>query len=361
MDWSKSRHPVQVFITSLTPTCETWVTPSSLSGSFYGTASNGGTGCTYGSGACGGIYKITLAGKSYKVLETLAQTNGGNPAAPLLLGTDGNFYGTTVVGGSSYGKGFGGGGVIFKITPSGTYTVLYNLCTETNCLGGEFPYDGLVEGTDGNFYGTANGGGTRVYASAFTGGVIFQLSPTGTYRVIYNFCSQPNCDDGANPLGGLVQASDGNFYGTTQVGGTKNYGTVFQLTPAGQYTVLYNFDSTTGADPDGTLVEGTNGILYGDTHSGGSSNYGTFFSLNLGLPPFAKLVAWWGKPGAKIGILGQGFKGATSVTFNGTSATFKAPGDNFITATVPAGAASGYVKVVTKSGTLTSSQIFQVQ
>ena len=332
-----------------------------MDGSFYGTTASGGSGCTYSSGGCGGIYKITAAGKGYKVLETLAQTNGSNPDAPLVLGTDGNFYGTASLGGTSTGPGFGGGGVIFKITPAGTYSVLYNLCTMKSCLDGEFPYDGLVEGTDGNFYGTANGGGTRTYASAFTGGVIFQVSPAGSYKVIYNFCSQTNCDDGANPLGGLVQASDGNFYGTTQVGGAKNYGTIFQLTPAGEYTVLYNFDNTTGAYPDGTLVQDTNGILYGDTHNGGSSNDGVFFSLNLGLPAFAKLVTWWGKPGGKIGILGQGFKGTTSVTFNGAAATFKTTGDTFITATVPAGATSGYVKVVTKTGTLTSNQIFQVQ
>jgi uncharacterized repeat protein (TIGR03803 family) len=332
-----------------------------MDGSFYGTTASGGSGCTYGSGGCGGIFKITSAGKSYKILHSLVQTDGANPDTSLLLGTDGNLYGTTSEGGSSIGGGFGGGGVIFKITSAGTYTVLYNLCSMQSCLDGEFPYDGLVEGTDGNFYGTANGGGTRHYAGGFTGGVIFQVSPTGKYKIIYNFCSETNCDDGANPLGGLVQASDGTFYGTTQVGGTKNYGTIFQLTPAGEYTVLYNFDSTTGAYPDGTLVQDTNGILYGDTHSGGTVNDGTFFSIDLSLPPFAKLVTWWGKPGAKIGILGQGFKEATSVLFNGTSATFKTTGDSFITATVPAGATSGSVTVVTKSGTLSSSQTFEVQ
>jgi uncharacterized repeat protein (TIGR03803 family) len=187
------------------------------------------------------------------------------------------------------------------------------------------------------------------------------VSPTGNYKVIYNFCSETDCDDGANPLGGLVQASDGNFYGTTQVGGTKNYGTIFQLTPAGEYTVLYNFDNATGAYPDGTLVQHTNGILYGDTHSGGTVNGDTFFSINLGLPTFARLMTWWGKPGAKIGILGQGFKEATSVLFNRTSATFKTTGDTFITATVPAGATSGYVTVVMKSVTLTSNEVFEVQ
>jgi uncharacterized repeat protein (TIGR03803 family) len=217
-----------------------------------------------------------------------------------------------------------------------------------------------VQGSDGEFYGTVTNGGTRTYAGASPGGVIFKVSSAGVYEVLHDFCSQPSCTDGNSPYGGLVLASDGNFYGTTQVGGTHNYGTIFQLTPAGNLTVLYNFDSTTGAYPEGTLVQHTNGILYGDTHSGGT-NYGTFFSLNLGLPPFAKLVTWWGKVGGTVGILGQGFKHTTSVSFNGVPAiTFKAIGDTYISATVPVGATSGPVTVVTATGTLISSQSFEV-
>ncbi len=333
-----------------------------MDGSLYGTAlDHGSTGCTYGYGGCGGIYKIKSTGKSYVITKTFEQTDGANPDTPLLLGSDGNFYGTTSEGGTSFGKGYGGGGVIFKITPAGTYSVLYNLCSLTACLDGAAPQDGLVQGTDGEFYGTALNGGTRTYAGASNGGVIFKISSTGVYSVLYNFCSQPNCTDGNTPYGGLVQASDGNFYGTTQVGGAHNDGVIFQMTPAGVVTVLHSFAGTDGQSPEGTLVQHTNGILYGDTHSGGSSSYGVFFSLNMGLPTFAKLVTWWGKPGAKIGILGQGFKKATSVSFNGVPATFKATGDTFITATVPVGATSGTVTVVTASGTLNSSQEFVVQ
>jgi uncharacterized repeat protein (TIGR03803 family) len=314
-----------------------------MDGSFYGTTlDHGSTGCTYGYGGCGGIYKIKSTGKSYAITKTFEQTDGANSSTPVVLGSDGNFYGTTTEGGSSFGKGYGGGGVIFKITPSGTYTVLYNLCSLRGCLDGSDTLGGLTQGTDGEFYGTASNGGTRTYAGASSGGLVFKISSTGVYSVLYNFCSQPSCTDGNTPYGGPVQASDGNFYGTTQLGGTHNDGVIFQLTPAGVLTVLYNFDGTHGLYPEGTLVQHTNGILYGDTHSGGTSNYGVFFSLNMGLPTFAKLVTWWGKPGGTVGILGQGFKTATSVSFNGVPAiTFKKTGDTFITATVPVGLRAG--------------------
>jgi len=332
-----------------------------MDGNWYGAATSGGSGCTYGSGGCGGIYKISSAGKKYKDLHLFDATHGGNSFTPLLLASDGNFYGVTSLGGTGGGFQFGPG-VLFKMTPSGTYSVLYDFCSVSNCLDGGLPYAGLAQGTDGDFYGTASTGGTRKYAGSSPGGVVFKISGTGVYSVLYNFCSQTSCTDGNYPLGGLALGSDGNFYGTTFYGGAHNYGTIYQITPAGVETVLYSFDNTTGAYPEGTLLQHTNGILYGDTHNGGTSNYGVFFSLKAGLPTFAKLVTWWGKPGATIGILGQGFKTATGVSFNGVPATtFKATGDTYISATVPAGATSGKVTVTTASGTLTSSQVFVVQ
>ena len=338
-----------------------------MDGNLYGSGGQGGTSgsCTYSYGGCGGIYKMAPTGKNYSVLyrfaPTKVQTDGSNPVAPLILGTDGNFYGTTSSGGTSTGRGFGGGGVIFKLTPSGSYSVLYNFCSLRSCVDGEFPYAGLVQGSDGNFYGTTNQGGARIHAGGFTGGAIFSINPiTGKYTVLYSFCALVNCADGANPTGGLVQASDSNLYGTTQLGGTKNDGTIFQITPSGAYTVLYNFDNTTGAQPEAALIQHTNGILYGDTLFGGTSSRGVFFSLDLGLPPFAELVAWWGKVGTNAEILGQGFKGATSVTFNGTPATFKIVNDTYITATIPVGSTSGPVSVVTSTGTLAANHNFVV-
>jgi uncharacterized repeat protein (TIGR03803 family) len=348
---------------SAPPNVFTPLTPPVLGmdGSFYGTAEEGGTAglCTYGFGGCGGVYKIQSSGKGYKLLHSFDQTNGANPYAPLLLGTDGNFYGTMYYGGTVNGI-FRNSGVVFKMTPSGQYTVLYVFCALANCDDGANPVPGLTQATDGNFYGTTEYGGTGT--GGFRYGTIFTITPAGQLTVLYNFCSVASCTDGALPYGGLVQATDGNFYGTTVYGGTHNYGTIFQLTPSGKYTVLYNFDYTTGAYPEVTLVQHTNGILYGDTSQGGTARKGVFFSLGMSLPPFAKLVTWWGKVGSTVEILGQGFSGATSVSFNGTPATtFKATGDTYLTATVPAGATSGYVAVVTAKGTLTSNQVFHVQ
>jgi uncharacterized repeat protein (TIGR03803 family) len=331
-----------------------------MDGSLYGTGEEGGTAglCTYGFGGCGGVYKIKPTGKSYTVLYPFDQTNGANSYSPLLLGTDGNFYGTTYVGGSVSGS-FKNAGVVFKMAPSGKYSVIYAFCALANCVDGANPVAGLIQATDGNFYGTTEYGGTGT--GGLRQGIVFKLTAAGQLTVLYDFCSLASCTDGSNPYGGLVQASDGNFYGTTLGGGTHNYGVIFQITPSGKYTVLYNFDYTTGAYPEVTLTQHTDGVLYGDTSQGGSARLGVFFSLDLSLPPFAKLVTWWGKAGGKVGILGQGFKGATSVSFNGTPAIFKTSGDTYITATVPDGATSGHVTVVTGKGTLTSSQSFQVE
>lgn len=346
---------------SAPPNVFTPLTPPVLGmdGSLYGTAEEGGTAglCTYGFGGCGGVYKIKSSGKSYKVIHLFDQTNGANPYAPLILGTDGNFYGTTYLGGTA--GTFRNTGVVFKITPAGQYTVLYAFCALANCTDGANPIAGLTQATDGNFYGTAEYGGTGT--GGFRQGVVFKITPAGQLTVLYNFCSVAGCTDGANPFGGLVQATDGNFYGTTVGGGTHGYGVIFQITPTGKYTVLYNFDYTTGAYPEVTLVQHTNGLVYGDTSQGGTAHVGVFFSLGMGLPPFAKLVTWWGKVGSTVEILGQGFKGATSVSFNGTPATFKVTNDTYLTATVPAGATTGNVTVVTAGGTLTSNQVFQVQ
>jgi len=331
-----------------------------MDGSFFGTASDGGdiTKCTYGNGGCGVIYRITPSGK-YKVLYTFEQINdGANSDAPLVLGTDGNFYGTTVLGGS-IGSTFVNGGVIFRITPSGKYTVLYTFCSQVNCDDGFNPFDGLVQGSDGNFYGTTSAGGLGV--GGIREGVVFKITPTGKYTVLYSLCNQLGCTDGGVPYGGLVQGTDGNFYGTTVGGGTKTYGVIFQLTPQGKYTVLYNFDSTTGAYPKGTLVQNTNGTLYGEAQNGGSVNAGVFYSLDMKLNPFVSLVAWYGEVGQTVEILGQGLTGTSKVSFNGTLATsFTVVSDTYLTTAVPAGATTGPVTVTTPGGTLSSSRKFLV-
>jgi uncharacterized repeat protein (TIGR03803 family) len=333
-------------------------------GNFYGMTTAGGdvTLCTYGDSGCGVIYKITPAGK-FEVIYTFDQTNGANPDGPLLPGTDGNFYGTTFYGGSINGV-YNGNGVVFRVTPQGKYTPIYVFCAQQACLDGGQPTDGLVQGTDGNFYGTTTCCGTHLYSDYF-GGTIFKLTPAGQYTVLYDFCSQSNCADGGNAIGGLVQGTDGNFYGTTQVGGANGDGAIFQITPEGQYTVLHSFDFTDGNAPESPLTQGTNGILYGQTDDGGTgpcinTRCGVFFSLDMGLPTSVAAVASYGEEGSTVEILGQGLIGTTEVSFNGTSAQFDALANTYLTATVPAGATLGPITVTTPSGKLVTKNAFRV-
>ena len=142
----------------------------------------------------------------------------------MIQGSDGNFYGTTYFGGS---HGFG---TVFKVTPSGTETVLYSFAGGSD---GEHPYAGVIQGSDGNFYGTTYQGGASGY------GTVFKVTPSGTETVLYSFAG--GSSDGANPEAGLTQGSDGNFYGNTSAGGASNLGTVFELTPGGTETILHAF------------------------------------------------------------------------------------------------------------------------
>jgi len=201
-------------------------------------------------------------------------TDGVYPMGQLAQGIDGNFYGVTEDGGSN-GEAYGGFGTAFKLTPSGTLTTIYDFCALSDCTDGINPQAGLIVGGDGNFYGVTTGGGAN---DGF--GTVFQLTPAGTLTVLYTF---QNTTDGAYPSGPLALGSDGNFYGTTTSGGASGpggSGTVFQLTPAGSIKTLYNFCSATnctdGATPEGGLLQGSDGYFYGTTAGGGSDSSGCF-------------------------------------------------------------------------------------
>ena len=194
---------------------------------------------------------------------------------------------------------------------------------------------------------------------------MFELSATGQFTTLYSFCTQSNCPDGSNPRAGLVQGTDGNFYGTTSAGGVGGGGTIFAITPGGKLKTLHSFCSQSSKCPDGstpqsTLTQGTDGNFYGTASAGGRFGGGTLFRLSMGLGQFVEAVPIAGRVGRGIVILGNSLTGATNVSFNGIAATFTVLSDTAIEATVPGGATTGTIEVTTPAGTLSSNFAFQV-
>jgi uncharacterized repeat protein (TIGR03803 family) len=436
-------------------------------GNLYGTTAYGGT-CTLYDLGCGTVFKMSPSGV-LRTLHYFVGPDGAFPFGQLVLATDGNFYGTTVGGGANCAAS-GGCGTVFKITPSGSLTTLYSFCSQPNCVDGDQPYGGLIQAPNGNLYGTTTLGGASAsgtvfqitgagnlttlasfpgppggfspagnlvqgangtfYGTTTVGGVncggsgcgtVFSVT-LGKLETVYSFCDKPDCTDGELPSAGLILAADGNFYGTTSLGGENNTdcaagcGTVFKITPKGVLTTLHTFIESDGFDPStalvqandenfyGTTVEGgydvhcpggcgtifqmmssgalttlytiptfsdgtdlrgqllqdTNGTFFGTTYVGGSDGAGTVFSLDTGLSPFVAFVQAVGRVGQTCDIMGQGFTGTTSVVLNGSPASFTVVSDTFIKATVPPGATSGYVTVSTPTGVLTSNVVFRV-
>ena len=256
----------------------------SSDGNFYGATYGGGTSsiCSEGEG-CGTVFKIGTTGTLTTLYNFCSQPgclDGLAPDAPPLQATGGNLYGTTAFGGRQ------GDGNIYKLSSTGSLTVLYSFCSQQNCVDGSLPTSSLIQATDGNFYGTTSMGGTGSFAQ---GGTIFRITPSGTLTVLYSFCNQIDCADGSDPVSSLIQATDGNFYGTTLNGGANLAGTIFKITPTGTLTTLYNFCSlsncTDGSTPGVGLIQATNENFYGTTAEGGSSHNctdgcGTVFSLS---------------------------------------------------------------------------------
>jgi uncharacterized repeat protein (TIGR03803 family) len=269
-------------------------------GKFYGTTSLGGT------NSAGTIFSIIPGGTPVTLYSFCSQTNcadGFNPGAPLVQGTDGNFYGTTA--GGFGGRCPGDCGTVFKITPAGTLTTLYTF----DGTGGIGPGGGLVQGIDGNFYGTTIAGGALGCGPSNPQGdcgTIFKITPQGTLTSLYSFCVQHGgCPDGFYPSG-LVQGIDGNFYGTTAHGGNlvacdtlaypvyPSCGTVFKITPGGTLITLHLFDSTDGGWPLSGVIQGTDGNFYGTTGQGGANGTGTIFKMT----PAGTLITLYTFPSA---------------------------------------------------------------
>jgi uncharacterized repeat protein (TIGR03803 family) len=233
-------------------------------GDFYGTTEYGGT------NTVGTVFKITPTGSLTVLYEfkTNAVNDGEFPEAGVVQGSDGNFYGTAYAGGSNFD------GTVFKMTPAGVVT---NLHTFTGRPDGSTPFSQLIQGADGFFYGTTSAGGARGYGS------VFKIDTTGDLTIVYSFT---NGLDGSDPYAGVFQGSDGNFYGTTEYGGSTNCfgegcGVVYKVTSAGTLTSLHQFGSTTedGENPIGGIVEGYDGNYYGATFDGGTNGQGTVYRI----------------------------------------------------------------------------------
>jgi uncharacterized repeat protein (TIGR03803 family) len=322
----------------------------------YGTTSVGGV---YGDGT---VFSITSTG-SFTTLHSFSGTDGADPSA-LVQATDGDFYGTTDSDGTH------GGGTVFKITSDGTLTTLHNFCSRRKCADGSVP-SALIQATDGNFYGTTFSGGVG-------GGTVFKITSTGKLTTLYTFCAPSNdCADGFYPSGGLIQGTDGNFYGVNSDGGdyvnicaaNGHYGcgTVFSITPTGTLTNLHEFSLyADGLRPTQKITQGTNGNFYSTTDgyydlSESMNDQGTVWSLSMGLGPFVSFVRGTAAVGEVVDILGQGFNRTSGVSFNGTPASFTVENDTYLIATVPVGATTGPVTVITPSGSLTSNVPFRVR
>jgi uncharacterized repeat protein (TIGR03803 family) len=253
----------------------------STDGTLYGVASLGGA------KKDGTLFKLTLDGTETTIHTFCSRAGCADGGAPfgLLQDARGTFFGITNGGGAN------GYGTFYKLNASGGLATLYSFCSQANCTDSGYPGH-LVEGMDGNFYGTTSVGGTGAGEPASggvsVGGVIFKVSASGEFNTLYNFCSQTNCTDGKFPVD-LIQASNRDFYGVTIEGGANNSGTVFKLTPSGALTTLYNFCSkssgsipcTDGSAPVG-LIQANDGQLYGITRAGGTRADGEVFKIGLG-------------------------------------------------------------------------------
>ena len=247
----------------------------------------GDDGRLYGIAFTSMIFSMTTAG----TVETETPIPGYPSQAPLVQARDGTLYGITSGGGPNVQGEFGTGTAFKSVPGSGAVTTIYVF---KGAFGGPpgdpaapgFP---LIEGADGNLYGTTAYGGTPSVTCPQGCGTVFRITPSGVETVLYSFGANPT--DGQSPSGALVLANDGNFYGTTLAGGSPNAnctaatgcGTIYRITPLGAATVLYSFgtDASDGIAPIGALLQASDGSLYGATISGGSANSGTVFKLTV--------------------------------------------------------------------------------
>jgi uncharacterized repeat protein (TIGR03803 family) len=305
--------------------------PIEANGELYGTTVGG-------SDVGPSVYTYNMSG-TFSVLYQFNSSQLAYSGGAVVQVSDGNLYGV--------GTGSDNCGAAFKMTPSGTLLNVYNFDCNLSIGDVNSP---LAVGSDGNFYGTGTG------TLPFPVGTVFKMDQSGVATLLHTF---GGLDDGATPRGGLALGTDGNLYGTTDDGGVNvYYGTIYQISSTGSYQQLHSFGSS-GWNPSG-LVQHTDGKFYGFV-SFGNNNSGVFYDLDMGLGPFITFVLPKGRVGQTAQILSQGLTGTTSVTFNGVPATsFDVVSETFMTAVVPSGATTGPVAVTTPGGALTSNVSFRI-
>ena len=366
-------------------------------GNLYGVTGAGGSDLNNG-GGWGTVYKLTLDGQLttlYTFCTVSPCLDGASPAG-IMQAADGYLYGVT-----DYAGGDSNAGTLFKISTTGEFSIVHTFCSLANCADGSAPGSAPIQGIDGSLIGTTRWGGTH------GGGVVYALSPLGTFNVVHTFfCANGPCPRGYAPNGVVQDAAgnlfgttlfggsagdgtafeitstqqfkllhsftygagtdpnrltlgnDGNFYGTTE--GINGYGTIYRITPAGAYTTLHNFTYGGSTVPYTGLYQAPDGNFYRAIEYYGINSNGAEYSFNYNLGPLVQTVPLRGTVGTSVNILGNGLTGSTSVTFNGVEAAFTVESDTYIKATVPKGATTGKVSVVTPSGTLNSNPQFVV-
>jgi uncharacterized repeat protein (TIGR03803 family) len=296
----------------------------------------------------GNLYGITDTGTTYRVtlpagvFKSFPQSAPELVQAPLVLGLDGNLYGTTMLGGR-YERG-----TVFRMTTEGAIKVIHSFKGPD----GSVPVGPLTYGSGGNLLGTTGAGGVNGT------GTIFKMTLTGQLTTLHSFATLNGGvinSDGNGPLAGLLYASDGNLYGSTARGGADGNGTLFQITPQGSFTKLFDF--TQGAGDDGamvwtTLMEHTNGSYYGLTARSGVNTWGNFYSLvSAAQTPILKVVgSIWVTPGQAVEILGDDLTQVKNVSFGLVPAQFRIGSDTFMIATVPNAAIDGALAATLTNG-----------
>jgi len=300
----------------------------------------------------GTIYRFNPLTSTFTTIFSFSPngSQGKQISAPLMQGSDGNLYGVTVAGGTN------SCGTVFVISTSGSLLQTYSFPCGA---GGSSPVSPLVQAPDGNFYGTTLlGGNISSQGECKPGcGTIFRMT-NGVVSTLYSFSGFPN--DGDLQYG-LTLGSDGNLYGVSGAGGLQDLGTLYEISTNGQYKLLYSFVKEIGSNPSAPMLQDTTGKFYGTAGRGGRNGQGSLYSLDMGLGPFIALVRYTGRIGQSMQILGQGMTGLTAVTINGVAATtFKVVSDTYMTAIIPTGATTGPVVVNTPKGTLTSNHSLRI-